>query len=161
MQTNEQLIRRRRMWLALMLVTALSIVGTVAVLAARDEDPLVDQRTPVQTPATPIARVILRPVDGAPKRARGLAEAVKRNGRYELRFIAKGLAGTGGGVTYRVYLARGKAEKTLGQIRPDRRGTLVGESPIDPKDLTNFETLRIARQRGTTGRDVLSGELPR
>jgi hypothetical protein len=161
MNDHEDAIRRRRLALILVLVIALCAIGTVAVLSSRDEDPLAGTKSPPRSTVTPIARIVLEPTDVAPRRARGLAEAVRRDGAHELRLIAQNLPRAREDESYRVYLARGDAEKTLGRLRPDKRGTLLGEARIEASDLTEFAALRVARESSAGSQVMLSGKLPR
>ncbi len=161
MNDAESNVRGRRLALVLMLVAAVSIVGTVAVLSARSDDPLAGERSPAPSTVTPVARVTLLPTSRAPRRARGLAEIVKRDDRHELRLIAQHLPRTREDEVYRIYFARGDAEQTLGKSRTDRRGTLLGESPVDASDLTEFSTLRVALESSAGSRAILNGKLPR
>lgn len=142
-------------------VLAVSVVGTVAVVTSREQDTLKAERSPQRAAATPVARITLEPTRRAPDGARGLGEVVRREGRQELRVIAQNLRRNGDESTYRVYLARGDAQKTLGRARTDRRGTLLGEARLAPGDLTRFTELRIAYETESTQRDVLRGDLPR
>lgn len=154
-------LRRRRSILVSALVLALCIVGIVAVLAARDKDPLAGSKSPVVAPATPIARITLRPTGNAPRNARGIAEVVKREGAYELRLIAENLKKTTDDSEYRVYFDSGAAERTVGRAWTDARGTLIGEGHIDADDLKKFKFLRVALETPKGESDVLRGRLPR
>ncbi len=154
-------LRTRRLVLVSALVLALSVVGIVAILASRQEDPLAESKPPTPSPSTPIARITLRPTAQGPRDARGLAEVVKRDGRYELRLIAKDLRRTRDDTSYRVFFANRGGEKTIGRTSTDKRGTLIGESRIDVKDLTTFLTLRVALEAPVGSETVLRGRLPR
>lgn len=154
-------LRTRRLVLISTLVLALSVVGIVAALASRHDDPLAGSKPPAASPSTPIARITLRPTAQAPRDARGLAEVVKRDGRYELRLIAENLRRTRDDTSYRVFFANRAGEKTIGRTSTDRRGTLIGESQIDVKDLTAFLTLRVALETPAGRETVLRGRLPR
>jgi hypothetical protein len=154
-------LRRRRLMLFMAALLAVSVVGTVAVVTSREQDSLKSERSPRRAAATPVARITLEPTRRAPADARGLGEVVRREGRQELRVIAQNLRLTGDASTYRVYLARGEAQKTLGRVRTDRRGTLLGEARLAAGDLTRFTQLRISFETENSQRDVLRGDLPR
>lgn len=154
-------IRRRRFVLVTALVFALSVIGIVAVIVSRGEDPLDASKSPTPAPAATVSQIKLRPTSGGPDDARGLAEVVKGAGRYELRLIAQNLKPTRDDTSYRVYFSGPDGDKTLGRTTTDKRGTLLGSVRIDAADLTKYTTLRIALQTPTDRTDVLRGKLPR
>lgn len=152
-------IKRRRILLGGAVAIGLIAVAVFALTQEKD-DPQKLSGPPRGTAATPVARINMVRGPKAPKKAIGLAEVVRRDGKPELRLIARYLKPLEEDGVYRIYFSNATREKTLGTTGTDKKGTLLAEAPIDLADLEDFRYLIIARDTPQELRTILVGDLP-
>jgi hypothetical protein len=141
-------VRRRRLIfgggaLALVLIAAAVLVWPVGLLTDDDDDGGGDTTT---TPTTRVGQVVLRPVQGAPRGAAGIAVVVRQGRQLQLVVQATGLQATGEREAYEVWLYNDAGNaRSLGAQVTDRNGTLQGAGPL-PANYRDFRSIDLSRE---------------
>jgi hypothetical protein len=158
-------VRRRRLIfggaLAAVLIALAVLVWPVGVLTGDDDGGGGDTAT---TPTTRVGQVVLRPVQGAPRGAAGIAVVVRQGRQLQLVVQATGLQATGEREAYEVWLYTDNGNaRSLGAQVTDRNGTLQGAGPL-PANYRDFRSIDISRETidnntRHSGRSILRGPI--